>query len=230
MRGAPAGGSAGKIARLPRPPPRLPQLPRQCVPDFQACTVDKLRGATKGCANAPSGSSAGFAPGHGRTAFPIARFAVLFGDGAREALGETLVQPFAAPRRLDSASPSARRPPRYGAAASPFRRNSHPVPARLGPRLERSRRAKRGGQTGESRFSAAICLFHDGFRLKTQTNGRFHACNRSVLVPMRIFSHRHENLFSWARESRLFVASCGRTGQGVFACLREISALAGGTV
>ena len=170
MRGAPAGGSAGKIARLPRPPPRLPQLPRQCVPDFQACTVDKLRGATKGCANAPSGSSAGFAPGHGRTAFPIARFAVLFGDGAREALGETLVQPFAAPRRLDSASPSARRPPRSGATASPFRRNRGAVPARrhhrpgaFGPRLERSRRAKRGGQTGESRFQPLSACFMTDF-------------------------------------------------------------------
>jgi len=34
---------------------------------------------------------------------------------------------------------------------------------------------------------------------------------------MRIFSHRHENLFSWAREFRLFVTPRSRVGQGVFA-------------
>ena len=33
---------------------------------------------------------------------------------------------------------------------------------------------------------------------------------------MRIFSHRHENLFSWARESRLFVTPRGRTRIGGF--------------
>ena len=48
------------------------------------------------------------------------------------------------------------------------------------------------------------------FRLKTKTNGRFPACDRSVLVPRGIFSHRHENLFSWAREFRLFVTSSNR--------------------
>ena len=31
---------------------------------------------------------------------------------------------------------------------------------------------------------------------------------------MGIFSHRHENLFSWAREFRLFVTPHGRTGEG----------------
>ena len=36
-------------------------------------------------------------------------------------------------------------------------------------------------------------------------------------MPMRIFSHRHENLFSWAREFRLFVTPRSRVGQGVFA-------------
>ena len=48
------------------------------------------------------------------------------------------------------------------------------------------------------------------FRLKTKTNGRFPACDRSVLMPRGIFSHRHENLFSWAREFRLFVTSSNR--------------------
>ena len=33
-------------------------------------------------------------------------------------------------------------------------------------------------------------------------------------MPMRIFSHRHENLFSWAREFRLFVTPHGRTRTG----------------
>ena len=36
-------------------------------------------------------------------------------------------------------------------------------------------------------------------------------------MPMRIFSHRHENFFSWARESRLFVTPRGRTRAGVLA-------------
>ena len=144
--------------------------------------------------------------------------------GTREALCGTLGKPFAAPRSLlhrrdaypvpaqrhrrSGATPSpfrrngitvpAQRHRRSGATPSPFRRNGITVPARLDTRLKRSRRAKRGGQTGEPRFSVAICLFHEGFRLKTQTNGRFHACNRSVLMPRGIFSHRHKNSFSWA--------------------------------
>ena len=108
----------------------------------------------------------------------------------------------------------AQRHHRSGETASPFRRNGTPVPARLAPRLGRSRRVKRGGRPPGPRFSTAICLFYDGFLLKTQTNGHFHACNHSVLVPMRIFSHRHENVFSWARESRLFVTPRGRTRTG----------------
>ena len=120
------------------------------------------------------------------------------------------------PFRRNGIGVPAQRHHRSGETAPPFRRNH-------APRLERSRRAKRGGQTGESRFSGDICLFYDRFRLKTQTNGHFHACDRSVLVPMRIFSHRHENLFSWARESRLFVASRGRptvrSGKGTSSAL-----------
>jgi len=48
------------------------------------------------------------------------------------------------------------------------------------------------------------------FRQKARTNGRFPVCRRLVLVPMRIFSHRHKNLFSWAREFRLFVVPFSR--------------------
>ena len=94
----------------------------------------------------------------------------------------------------ETAEPRARRHSRSGAFV---------------PRLEHSRRAKRGGQTGESRFSTAICLFYDGFRLKTQANGRFHACDRSVPVPRGIFpvgtgtfSHGHENPVSSRRYPR----------------------------
>ena len=120
------------------------------------------------------------------------------------------------PFRRNGIGVPAQRHHRSGETAPPFRRNH-------APRLERSRRAKRGGQTGESRFSGDICLFYDRFRLKTQTNGRFHACDRSVLVPRGIFSHGHENLFSWAREFRLFVASRGRptvrSGKGTSSAL-----------
>ena len=100
--------------------------------------------------------------------------------GAREALGGTLVQPFAAPRSLL------------------HRRNRDPVPARFGPVW-----SVPGGRNGDARpgafpFSGDIYMFNALFRQKARTNGRFPVCRRPVLVPMRIFSHRHENLFSWA--------------------------------
>ena len=80
----------------------------------------------------------------------------------------------------------------------------------LPPSLGRAKRAKRRCLTGALPFSGDIYMFNARFRQKCQTNGQFPVCRRPVLVPMRIFSHRHENSFSWAWEFRLFVMPCSR--------------------
>ena len=75
--------------------------------------------------------------------------------GAREALGGTLVQPFAAPRSLlhrrDGHPVPAQRHRRSGATASPFRRNGITVSRHLNTRSGRARRAKKGHSTGTPR-------------------------------------------------------------------------------
>ena len=61
--------------------------------------------------------------------------------GAREALGGTLVEPFAAPRSLLHRRDGH---PRSGATASPFRRNGITVSRQLNTRSGRAGRAKKG--------------------------------------------------------------------------------------
>ena len=87
---------------------------------------------------------------------------------------------------------------RFKETASPFRRNGIAVSRHLNPVSGMPDGRNGGGHPGRPVFLGDILLFHDEFKPKTQTNGHFHACRRSVLVPMRIFSHRHENIFSWA--------------------------------
>ena len=85
--------------------------------------------------------------------------------GAREALGGTLVQPFAAPRSLlhrrDGHPVPAQRHHRSGATASPFRRNGITVSRQLNTRFGRAGRAEKGQSPGLHRFLGDICLFHD---------------------------------------------------------------------
>ena len=83
--------------------------------------------------------------------------------GAREALGGTLVQPFAAPRSLlhrrDGYPVPAQRHHRSGATASRFRRNGITVSRHLNTRFGRAGQVKRGGQTGGPDFQSLSSYF-----------------------------------------------------------------------
>ena len=104
----------------------------------------------------------------------------------------------ASPFRRNAITVPAQRHHRSGETAPPFRRNGITVSRHLNPVSGMPDGRNGGGHPGRPVFLGDILLFHDEFKPKTQTNGHFHACRRSVLVPMRIFSHRHENIFSWA--------------------------------